>query len=108
MSNLVDHARRELQLLGEDEALAANLVACVAVFASFGHSGASAACAVQELTELLQFKTLTPVGTTADEWHDVSEASGMPMWQNRRNPAIFSKDSGRTWYDVSDAEKAPR
>lgn len=101
MSNLVEHARRELELLGEDEALSASLVACVAAFASFGHSGASAACAVDHLARLLRFETLTPIGTTDDEWIDQSDVSGTPMWQNRRNPAIFSTDAGATSYDVN-------
>ena len=41
---LVEHAKRELELLGqtaEDPAYAASIVAAVAAFSSYGHSGGS-------------------------------------------------------------------
>lgn len=102
MSNLVEHARRELELLGqtdEDPAFAASLVAAVAAFASYdGHSGGSASAAADMLSRLLRYEPLTPVTSDPDEWEDRSEISGTPLWQNRRDSRTFSTDGGATWH----------
>lgn len=111
MSNLVEHAKRELELCGqtaEDPAYAASIVAAVAAFASYGHSGGSAGTAIEQLHQLLQFKTLSPLTSDPDEWQDRSEDSGAPMWQNRRDSAAFSRDGGATWYFVDErADQSP-
>lgn len=102
---LVEHARRELDLCGqtaEDPAYAASLIAAVAAFASYGHSGGSAMCAVEQLHQLLRYRTLSPLTSDPDEWEDRSEISGTPLWQNVRDPAAMSRDAGRTWYFVDD------
>lgn len=103
MSNLVEHARRELNLLGqtaEDPAFAASLVATVAAFASYGHSGGSTAAATDMLGRLLRFEALTPLTSDPAEWEDRSEMSGTPLWQNLRDPRVFSEDGGQTWHVV--------
>jgi len=105
MSNLVEHARRELDLSGqteEDPGYAASIVAAVAVLASFGHSGGSAMIAVEQLHTLLQFRTLTPLTSDPDEWEDRSAISSSPLWQNRRDPAAMSTNGGQTWTFVDD------
>jgi hypothetical protein len=102
-SNLVRHAIRELELCGqatEDPEFAASLVEAVRAFASYGHSGGSAMCGVEMLTQLLRFKTLSPITSNPDEWQDRSVESGTPLWQNRRDPAMFSENGGETWYDL--------
>jgi hypothetical protein len=107
LSRLVDHARRELDLCGQtakDPAYAASLVAAVAAFASYGHSGGSASCAIAQLHELLQFHALSPLTADPDEWIDQSVKSGYPMWQNVRNPSAFSKDGGQTHYLLDDQD----
>ncbi|UKD55118.1 hypothetical protein L3Q65_45950 [Amycolatopsis sp. FU40] len=105
MSNLVEHARRELKLLGEDPVYSASLVAAVAAFASFGHSGASAEMAREQLHTLLGFGNLTPLTDDPEDWHDHSEMSGAPLWQNRRNSACFSGDGGKTYWNVTDQKE---
>lgn len=108
MSNLVEHARRELELCGqtaEDPAYAQSIIAAVAAFASYGHSGGSAEMAVEQLHRLLQFDNLTPLTDSPDEWEDRSEMSSVPMWQNTRNPAAISEDGGKTYYLVTDDDK---
>jgi hypothetical protein len=105
VSNLVEHARRELDLLGqtaEDPAYAASLVAAVAAFASYGHSGGSAMCAIAQLHELLQFKALSPLTSDPDEWIDQSGVSGSPLWQNVRDSSAFSQDGGKTWWRLDE------
>lgn len=107
-SNLVKHARRELALCGqtdEDPEYVESLVAAVAAFASYGHSGGSAAVAIEQLHTLLRFKTLSPITSDPEEWTDVSAESGVPMWQNKRDSACFSLDGGRTHYSLDDPER---
>ena len=110
MSNLVNHARRELELCGqmaEDPAYSASLIAAVAAFASYGHSGGSAGVAIHQLHELLQFRTLSPLTNNPDEWFDHSDISSTPLWQNKRDPAAMSRDGGKTWYYVDDQQPGP-
>lgn len=103
MSNLVEHARRELELCGqyaEDPAYAQSIIAAVAAFASYGHSGGSAEIAIDQLHTLLQRRVLSPITSDPVEWVDHSEISGSPLWQNRRDSAAFSTDGGKTWYFI--------
>jgi hypothetical protein len=103
--SLVEHAHRELELCGqtaEDPGYAASLVAAIAAFASYGHSGGSASVAIQQLNLLLQRRTLSPLTSNPDEWEDRSEISSSPLWQNRRDPAAFSRNGGAAWYYVDD------
>lgn len=106
---LVDHARTELERLGEFEhapAYAASLVATVAAFSSFGHSGYSAMDAADVLARLLAFENLTPLTSDPDEWVDRTEMSGLPdghtMWQSGRNSRAFTDDQAATFWLVSD------
>ncbi len=101
--NLVKHARRELILCGqyeEDPEYSESIIEAVKAFASYGHSGASAMIAREQLYALLAFRTLSPLTSDPEEWLDQSEASGKPMWQNKRDPSIFSEDGGKTWKSV--------
>jgi hypothetical protein len=108
LTNLVEHAKRELELSGqwaEDPAYAACLVATVAAFASYDHSGGSAEVAVGQLHRLLQWRTLSPLTSDPAEWEDRTEMSSSPLWQNVRDPAAFSRDGGQAWYFVDDRKK---
>lgn len=96
--SLVEHAQHELALIEEDPELVANLVAVVAKFAEYGHSGGSAPFAIAYLGKLLRFEPLSPLTSNPDEWIDRTEISSEPMWQSKREPRAFSKDGGKTWY----------
>lgn len=102
MSNLVDHAKAELEAVGqfkEDPAFAQSLVAAVAAFASYGgHSGGSAAVGIQMLNDLLQFKNLSPLTNDPEEWQEVTEG----LWQSYRNSAAFSENGGKTYTVLGD------
>lgn len=105
MSKLVEHAERELIRCGQvqsDPGYSASLIAAIAAFASYGHSGGSAEVAIEQLHDLLRFRTLSPLTQDPFEWEDRTEMSGSPLWQNRRDPAAFSKDGGQTWFFVDD------
>lgn len=109
MSNLVDHAKEELKLAGlfdegsdYDGMLGDAVLELVEVFAKQGHSGFSAQRTLAIFNEVANFKPLTPIGTTEGEWVNMSGISNEPMWQNRRRGTTFSRDGGKTWYDIDD------
>lgn len=108
-SNLVIHARRELDRIGiksedkdgPDEWMRKNLLELVQVFADQGHSGFSASYVIEILPSLLNFKPLTPITDDPTEWMDVTDH----MWQNVRNTEAFSTDGGKTYYLLSEQRK---
>ena len=104
--SLAEHARRELELCGqyaEDPEYSESIIKAVEAFASYGHSGGSAMIAREQFHALLAFKTLSPLTSDPAEWTDQSESSGYPLWQNKRDPAVFSADGGKTWYSLDKA-----
>lgn len=101
---LVEHARRELTLLGEEPEVVDWYCRVIAEFASCGHSGGSAAVAVPVLHELLQYHPLTPLTDDPADWTDQSGRSGYPLWQNRRDPRAFSDDGGKTYWLLHEYE----
>ena len=102
-SPLVDHARRELALIGEDEWLTNGLCKVVAAFAEMGHSGFSAEHSTAVLEKLLRYRPLSPITDDPAEWEDRSEMSGERLWQNRRDFRAMSRDGGKT-YTLVDEE----
>ncbi len=108
MSNLIEHAKRELKLAGinspdadYDGALYKGVMSLVNVFAGQHHSGASAYRTLELFQKVASFENLMPIGTTKDEWVEV----GKKMWQNKRCSAMFSKNNGKTWYHVDEPLK---
>lgn len=103
-SPLVDHARRELALIGEDEWLRNGLCKVVAAFAEMGHSGFSAEHSTQVLEKLLRYQPLSPITDDPAEWMDRSqEMDGEPFWQHVRDSRAMSTDGGKT-YTLVDEE----
>jgi hypothetical protein len=110
-SNLVRHARRELELIGEDPWIADHIVNVVRAFADAGHSGGSAAAVIPMLMELLQFKPLSPITNDPDEWmHIAEEQAGEPggIWQNVRDGEAFSSDGGKHYWLLRDGASSKR
>lgn len=109
-SNLVQHARRELELCGqtaEDPAFSESIIRAVEGFASYpGHSGGSASVARDMLHALLAFQALSPLTDDPAEWTDRSEMSGSLWWQNVRDSRAMSHDGGKTYWLVDDESKA--
>lgn len=110
-SSLVAHAEREMRLAGlyDDDAdyggmIPQAVMAVVRAFAEQGHSGASAGMTLAILDKLLRFQPLTELTSDPGEWRDVSEIVGHPFWQNLRDPAVFSKDGGQTWYRLEGSD----
>lgn len=105
-SNLVQYAEDELSRIGmgadsreENKMMHDHIIHMVEEFSKEGHSGFSASYALSILKKLLNWEPLTPLTGEPEEWNDVSEASGEPMWQNKRCSRVFKDDTGRA-YDI--------
>lgn len=105
MSNLVEHAKRELTLIDNDEEFNNSIIKAVEGFASYGHSGGSAGAGIHILYDLLNFKNLSPLTDDLKEWiqhtEDVVGVEG-GVWQSRRNSEAFSNDRGKNYYLLSE------
>lgn len=104
MSNLIDYAKRELDLIGMTEDTDSDLnyhirkhiLKMVYEFSEEGHTGASAAYTIGILTKLLDYKPLTPLTGKDDEWAEVSFGSNM-RYQNKRCFHVFKDKDGRAY-----------
>lgn len=108
-SNLVDHAKRELELVGEEKSVVDAYLKIVRIFADMGHSGASSMFAIPVIEHLLSFKPLSALTTDPEDWEHVGEdiwGEKGGIYQNRRNGEAFSKDGGKTYYLLSDNSNA--
>jgi len=103
-SNLVEHARYELELIGEEPEIIEGLLRVIQAFADMGHSGGSASVAIPMINKLLQFQPLTALTSSSEEWIEICRemSGGEELWQNRRDSRAFSNDGGRTYYLVDD------
>lgn len=105
MSNLVKHAEREMRLAGlydkdadYDGMIPDAVMALVKAHSEQGHSGYSSGMVLSIFNRVINFKTLTPLTSNPEDWIEVSDG----MWQNRRQGTAFSKDGGKTFYDLDD------
>lgn len=96
--NLFRHAKRELELLGEDEDFIENYLDIIRVFQTQGHSGGSAGVFIPTLLKLLNFENLTEITNDPIEWIEVGEN----FWQNTRNSKLFSQDGGLSYTSNDD------
>lgn len=105
--SLVEHAKKELYLLNNDDAFNDCIIKAVEAFASYGHSGGSAGYGIHALHDLLQFKNLSPLTDDPNEWMEISYPDDLwpkGQWQSCRNPEAFSGDGGKTYYLISEVE----
>jgi len=110
--SLVQHAQRELELAGLFDKdsdysgmLGKAVVQLIKVFSKQGHSGFSAHQTQLIFLKLSNYENLTPITSDPEDWHDISDMGGGPMWQCKRNPSLFSKDGGKTWYSVNQPKR---
>jgi len=109
MSQLVEHAKRELTALGYDlndkedgpnKWIVENLFELLEVFSRQGHSGSSAPYCAKMFEKLALFEPLSPLTGDDDEWNDISDMQGgEPGWQNNRCSHVFKGADGRA-YDI--------
>jgi hypothetical protein len=96
-SPLVEHVAKEIGRVDRDVVL--NCVNIARVFSIEGHSGGSASIVIPWIQKALSWDVVAPLTGEADEWMDVSELSGRPLWQNRRCGRVFKEEDG-SCYDV--------
>jgi hypothetical protein len=109
-SKLLDHTEYELKKAGlfdkdsdYDGGIAKAVMELMKTFTSQGHSGFSAPFVVELFSKCAAWNVLTPITSDSSEWNDVTKLNdGEPMWQNKRNPAYFSEDAGKTWWNVDE------
>jgi len=117
-SPLVAHAERELRLAGlfnEDAdygpALANHVMDLIRLFASGGHSGASAQLTVSLFSQVAAYEILSDITDDPAEWENTLDTYGPDagqknLWQNLRGPAYFSHDAGKHWFRYDTGAKA--
>ncbi len=96
MSNLTKHAKRELEIAGlfdkdsdNDGMLGKAVMELMEVFSKQGHSGFSASIVSSLFLKVADYKPLTPLKGTANEWG--TEAGDR---QNNRCSAVFNNGDG--------------
>jgi len=97
MTNLVDHARRELAAINEAPELTAGILKVIEAFAELKDSAEVTHETLQTLNALLEFQHLTPLTDDPEEWYQHDMLDGT-FWQNKRNGGAFSRDGGKTYY----------
>jgi hypothetical protein len=115
MSNLVNHAERELKLDGwyqyNDEwagMIKDAVLELIKTFASQGHSGISADITSELFHKLSRFRTLSEndhsdyTDRTEISFSEAQIAAGMTLLQCNRDSRFFSNDNGATWYNIDD------
>ena len=104
MSNLVKHAKRELEFAGlfdkdsDYDGMAGRAVMeLVKVFAKQGHSGMSASLVRNLFNKVADFKPLNPITCEEKEWGEaISEDN---YYQNKRCSAVFKNGKdGKPYY----------
>ncbi len=105
MSNLIDFAKSELDIIGmkEDDleisnrAMREHILKMIEVFSDEGHSGFSASYAAAILEKLLRFQPISPLTGEDSEWNLISELE--KLYQNKRCSHVF-KSNGKA-YDLN-------
>lgn len=105
--SLIEHAKRELELIGEEKEFVDAYLAMIEIFSNMGHSGGSASVFIPTLNRLFQYKNLSSLTDDPDEWQQVSPDMGFPetTWQSRRDSEAFSNDGGKTYRILSEARE---
>jgi len=101
MSNLLEHAKKELALMGgaDDEmqqAMNEHILKMVQEFGGEGHSGFSASYALGLLEKLLRFKPITPLTGEDSEWNEVGDNT----FQNNRCSTVFKEGKDGQAYHI--------
>lgn len=101
MSNLLEHARNELKLIGMTEdaademnaAITKDILQLIEIFSEQGHSGFSANYCISMFEKLARYETIAPITGEDGEWTDVGNYDGRVVYQNKRASNIFREVS---------------
>lgn len=108
MSNLLEYAKKELEIAGwyDDNAdygtgeMAACVLKIIDIFSQQGHSGYSASIAINILNKLMRFEPLTPLTGADDEWAVEGIFDGITS-QNKRCSHVFKNVVTGEVYDIN-------
>jgi hypothetical protein len=105
MSNLKDHAIREMERAGVDDDIYGDMTSkavleLIDTFTNQGHSGMSASLVLSIFNRLVVFGNLSPLTNDPEEWYHHEEKN----WQSKRNSEAFSNDEGRTYWLLSESK----
>jgi len=95
MSNLIDHAKKELELIGaftEEGDFYGGMTGdavmeLIEVFSEQGHSGMSASLVRNLFNKAANYEPLSPLTGEDSEWHEVGDG----VFQNRRCCRVFKQ-----------------
>lgn len=96
MSNLVNHAKKEFEILGwpgdddMQELICNHVIDLLKVVSDQGHSGSSLPYLVGLFDKLVKFDPISPLTGKDDEWNEI----GDNMYQNKRDGEVF-KDGAK-------------
>jgi len=100
-----DRIKKELELAGLLDSdsdyngmIGESVLELIEVFSNQGHSGMSAPYVADIFTKLAKGDILSPLTGKNDEWIDVSEKNGLPMFQNKRCSSVFKNGNGNAYY----------
>lgn len=108
-SNLVRHARKELESAGwfdedsdYDGEVGPAVLNMVKQFTKNGHSGYSANLCLDLFRRVASYKLLSPINNPMDEneFIDHTDISNRLCYQSTRLNSLFSMDGGKRWYDI--------
>ena len=100
---MMEWAKRELDLAGYKESedpddinnwMRNDVLKLLEMFCEQGHSGFSADYAIQLFQTLANWKPLSPLTGSDDEWMEV----GPDVWQNKRASNVFKDEDGRAYW----------
>ena len=104
-SRLLKHTKNELALAGlldtEEGQCVVELVETIVKY-EIASNLLAKEMTLRRFLRLARYKNLTPLTDNPDEWIDRSEESGYPLWQNKRNPKVFSKNRGKDYIEDTD------
>lgn len=101
---LVEHAKREFELLGwpgecpMQKEMCDCIIELLETFSNQGHTGMTAPYALAYFDKLAKFDPISPLTGDEDEWCDVSEEIGEPLYQNKRDGEVFKDGSGQAYW----------
>lgn len=92
MSNLTEHAKKELALMGADQSFYGDLLPkavleLIEVFSKQGHSGMSGNIVLQIFEKLAKFEPWMPLTGADDEWNECGDG----VFQNKRCSHVFKQ-----------------
>jgi len=107
MNTLVSHAQTELILMHEDPMTISGYLDVVQAWSDMGDW--SNESMLEILVKLLEWKNLTPLTNSPNEWLPMPMASGQDsmLWQSARNVEAFSTDGGVTYYLLEERDQDP-